>query len=42
MVRNLGFLIGHLSISDRLTTIHFSKKRLMAWQEKTEQTRTLL
>lgn len=37
MARNLGFLRGHLSISDHLTTIHFSKKRFMAWKEKTNK-----
>ena len=37
MARNVGFLRGRLSISDRLTTIHFSKKRFMAWKEKTNK-----
>ena len=37
MARNLGFLREHLSISESLTTIHFSKKRFMAWKEKTNK-----
>ena len=38
MARNLGFLRGHLSISDRLTTIHFSKKTFYGLKRKNKQT----